>query len=1463
MNGSSQPWQYEWKRPQWQNLYNHDKKFINKRTIIIDSTQVSPEELLEQYSFGGSEKGTFILALTIFSTRGDEVGDFIQLELLCHNNKKGAKEPKNEESNPQVERIASQTLQWPDSARMEGGVKGKNNYVPYHEGVFDLWIKPKAKKNEVQVTGIVSACFCRKPPEDENATALNALDTVKFLSLGLDPEQIPLQSLKNKMEYTKEDQSSATAELLLACLCTDGNVFFYSPWALLQKAENEIEDELTETLATFFMGEILHDQVKQTILPLSSPKACVALSIPLGQNNKRTNEKHPSEEKTLSSDSNAKATKSDQDIPFWDPLVWDSTVEPSSQIYRTYENVLSLCVPAFEYVAVAGKGLRVSRGIKLRSSESGDKLSDMSTTGSVAKEIQNSNEESQIPEDASEYVTNDSKYGGFVTFLSLRNFSETRTVFIPFVPEKLSPIFWAGMYFVLVLGGGIAVAIRVDASNSSCVIGGEDPRKAQVVLDSDFAARQLEKGFGLKEQASINEDGTKCYYNVQRFQILPVRLAGMDQSSYPTILTGSMTFSSPSSVAQLYHDKINNQVLVFERSFQCFDSILTDNVCHLFKNYRQNHEGHTLAIETKHIVGHEARIPLPENIISDHDFFKYSWCHLGQGWCLVGLPGQVYFISFEGATALRGAFVSALGDIHLNDAKNVGALFCDIQPTNPFLIAKKNYEFPDGRYSSKELLRLPFTGENEAPLELVRTSEKMHYGDGDSIGHLEEIVVDALESISNLNYRDSDTFQHAISVPTISPKVRFSNLEKSELLLRNCSSWKELERRAWIDGQVPAVVVCIGPKHFVLTLRRIVVENGIATPFHEVLSWLASRKDYFTAASLALDLLRDVKSLRRLWKVFEKIDDEDERTKLEGLLDGIIPIWEGIEPPKKSTLIKLSDMTVGCLTKGGFRMSSTLEIFLQKNWHYDAARTSLMLVAATACCVGQDEVAFTNAMGPNYSFNKTGDDSTERLWPVRCLLQIGIARNYLSTVLLLLNAAIPNELRCRQSSGSPSTYTPSMDLSKSLVKLIISSSPVGADYLLGLVDDQARMRYWPSLEQGTQLELSCIKTDGKCRMFRQVEVRLWIKQNLNRCLLEYAAPSGMNMLELTPSSWLKQVCEACLLNAECNIDMIVGSRMPKNDDSADVLSELFDELKITRKALCAASRSGGLDFDVLIPALLILERRSVSLGDATGYSTQSILNAACYLAGRVTIEEPLFAVDCATIMKQCFLAGNICAGANLVGGKNGLILECCSILIDEIGVTMDEAEEYLCRDTIGMLPVMDKQGVERTTFVPSKSQLRLLYVLSEFVLSIRKYGEFETTPMRGRVNPVFAAQICLRSWLGVTKSNIPESSKWLVSFLRDALGIKGDGISGKRLACAALVRALLWNSENVEERVLAQHLQIEKQFLVQISQLCLNLMESIPPWIANELFDKQAKELEDDSNNHDTPPDDDVYLLGW
>mmetsp|Transcript_27363 Transcript_27363/g.29536 ORF Transcript_27363/g.29536 Transcript_27363/m.29536 type:complete len:120 (+) Transcript_27363:197-556(+) len=117
-----------------------------------------------------------------------------------------------------------------------------------------------------------------------------------------------------------------------------------------------------------------------------------------------------------------------------------------------------------------------------------------------------------------------------------------------------------------------------------------------------------------------------------------------------------------------------------------------------------------------------------------------------------------------------------------------------------------------------------------------------------------------------------------------------------------------------------------------LSLRQLVVDNGVASPFQQVLAWLSKRKNFFAATGIALDFLQNADTLFYLWKHAEMINEEDEETKLIGLLDGIIPVrildesngMAVTSSPSSVTAVHLSEMTVGCFIKGGGTMEKSL-----------------------------------------------------------------------------------------------------------------------------------------------------------------------------------------------------------------------------------------------------------------------------------------------------------------------------------------------------------------------------------------------------------------------------------------------------------------------------------------------------------------------------------------------------------
>jgi leucyl-tRNA synthetase len=71
-----------------------------------------------------------------------------------------------------------------------------------------------------------------------------------------------------------------------------------------------------------------------------------------------------------------------------------------------------------------------------------------------------------------------------------------------------------------------------------------------------------------------------------------------------------------------------------------------------------------------------------------------------------------------------------------------------------------------------------------------------------------------------------------------------------------------------------------------------------------------------------------------------------------------------------------------------------------------------------------------------------------------------------------------------------------------------------------------------------------------------------------------------------------------------------------------------------------------------------------------------------------------------------------------------------------------------------------------------------------------------------------------------------------------------SGKSTKKLACAALVRALLWadelddldSTDSDEEILLATMIGFESRFMAELAQACCGLIQSIPPHLAEEIM---------------------------
>jgi hypothetical protein len=133
----------------------------------------------------------------------------------------------------------------------------------------------------------------------------------------------------------------------------------------------------------------------------------------------------------------------------------------------------------------------------------------------------------------------------------------------------------------------------------------------------------------------------------------------------------------------------------------------------------------------------------------------------------LGTNQRVYLICWEGATASRG--VSFVQELESSPALSSSS---SVHITDVLPLPELSHA-PSIRAST---ILLPFSEPYE---RLIEDYEN------------DDIILEALESISGLTYREESL---VASIPTsFSPRKSFSHREKSIRLLRQCSSWTQLE----------------------------------------------------------------------------------------------------------------------------------------------------------------------------------------------------------------------------------------------------------------------------------------------------------------------------------------------------------------------------------------------------------------------------------------------------------------------------------------------------------------------------------------------------------------------------------------------------------------------------------------------------------------------------------------------
>eukprot|EP00985_Skeletonema_marinoi_P007473 scaffold3288_cov182-Skeletonema_marinoi.AAC.3 len=1161
-------------------------------------------------------------------------------------------------------------------------------------------------------------------------------------------------------------------------------------------------ETLSNSFASFVMGSELFTKLRQDVAPLSRPSATVKLSQVTGKKEEGVNSSMWKD--VVSSDPESREERDDEHSEKkedatksnWANLTsFDASIDPATVSLRTLRRtniVTGSCFTSDKnncHLAVCGKGLR-------RSLVHGRKIHSL---------------------------------GGFVTFVSLRHHAESKTIYLPFAPCNIHPVYWCGKHFVIISGEGgtyggdqtdpsgrhqCAVMVRVDSTQGGpYTLQSLDVKRFHPV---PIRMPSISESLGLFS-LTLSQEQTDLCSDIIGVSSIP--------SSPPGILVSYQSLSAEEAHAPA--TVVVNHTLDMSKN-EAVDAVFTFGTT--------VRPGHRVLIDDYSDCETSSDDVTASNATQHRDTM---WCTGGQGWSLLGRPNtSSYFVCWDGSTEIDGPFVLQF--------ERITAIPCLASGVIPLIGRSSQIQSYDGAAtfftkppSTPSLFRLEERDDFLPKLSCSLTIKESIKLTAASEGGIDDVIVRALDSISNEPERRSSR----------SKKLILSHKEKSSRLLRHCSSWTQLQSRSTAYGQVLFASVRFGTQLQSLSLRTNALHNPLSTPFNHVLSWLCQRRDYYTAASVALSLLDDPDAVYDLRGISKTGDATGELSIHKGLIDGITPLC--IDGRSRVTMTSLADMAVGCLIKGGAEMSNALEGFLLRNELYDASDTCLMLVGAATVAISQDtsfDQKLTEGQNIVTLLSSAESPQLETIWPVRCLLKMAVVRNCLRSTLLVLNAAIPNELRWRAPHriGVVSTKRPSLGLFLALVGTILESSSEATRVLLDLLDEESGMPFWFSIEEDTRLALSLVSVHGKYVMLQEPEVRAWA---LERLKTEIEFPSKHKYHHIhshLPDEWLREIVSGTFCNAETEIVMGLDS---SNASKASDQSQCYRESMRCIKDVLMPKNRCGLDFDLLIAALLILAYRHTVWREGTStIPTQILLNAVCEMAG--TRVESKFIFDSATVLRQCALAENVQAAALLVGGKNGLILECVDLITSKMDIEIKDAETALFAATVNefkdMMGVVHEnfQHDEESEFTPSGGQFHLLWLLEEHVLSVVKYGEFDSPRNTEKLDPVFVGRLCFRSWYSLTHpTDLSESAKWLESWLRRKLELS-DGISSKRLACAALVRVLLWVDEagqldlgdSDEDSILATLLGFDSRFMAELAHACCGLIQSIPPHLADEVM---------------------------
>ena len=423
------------------------------------------------------------------------------LQTTRKNNSEKSKEENVEDT--ELNEIYSRPLRWPSSAFAEDNNVDERGIV----SICFCRISESALKNfglplENDSYALNKNQYMNEEDdEDFDEKIADAMDTLHLLSLFDSPlseeghanrdtrhERITNQDNMNQNNHEisakfnlKEDgnlniQSSmktasnmdSEKKLVLCCLTNNGHVHLFVALDLLintsssyspDMGKNINERNLQHSFASLFLGNTIYQNLEKYVLPLSNPIASIPLTMCrfFSQQKKQLLMDDRDIQTNNHIDRKRKINFSNFSIPnslnlnfnfpnSLDLTFFDATMDITYYQYQTFANKATFCTSSNDFIAVCGKGFRKRHQGYLARQKSKMKgafqYQHDTSPGKNKEENTNKNNFGQ---------KGTTEEGGFISFISLRHCSETKSLFLPFVPSKITPVEWQGMHLFICL----------------------------------------------------------------------------------------------------------------------------------------------------------------------------------------------------------------------------------------------------------------------------------------------------------------------------------------------------------------------------------------------------------------------------------------------------------------------------------------------------------------------------------------------------------------------------------------------------------------------------------------------------------------------------------------------------------------------------------------------------------------------------------------------------------------------------------------------------------------------------------------------------------------------------------------------------------------------------------------------------------------------------------------------------